>query len=114
MAFQKPNDPVNSMSPASADEGDGGADFLRQRGGVEAAAAAFQIIGHVQCDQSRQAEAQDGGGKSEMASQIRRVEDQNHRVGAGNILSLPGQNVARDPFVLATGSQAVDARQIHQ
>ncbi len=54
-----------------------------KRRNVHFAAARFQIVRHVQQNQSRQAQAQNRRGQHQMPPQVRRVQDQDDRIRLG-------------------------------
>ena len=76
------------------------------------AAAALQVVGHVQDHQRRQAQAEDRRGQHQMPARL--VESRISRTASGlrQILHLAEQNVVRDALVFGAGIQAVDAGQI--
>ncbi len=101
-------DAVNACSFGSADQSNGRIQLTRERRNVYLATANGQIICHVQQNQSRQAKAEDGSREHEMTPEIRRIEDQNDRVGLGKSGPLALEHIMRDLFVFGPGMKAVD------
>ena len=62
---------------------------LRELAQIELAAAAAQIVGHVQDDQRGQAERQNRRGQHQVARQVGGIQDQQHGFGLGVPARLP-------------------------
>ena len=78
------------------------------------AAAALQIVGHVEDDQRRQLQAENRRGQHQVAAEVGAIENQQQGVGLGDAGHGAGQDIAGDLFVFRARVQAVDAGQIDQ
>ncbi len=78
------------------------------------AAAAFQIVRHVEDDQRGQFQAEDRRGQNQVAPQVGAIQNQQQRVGLGDAGHGASQDIASYLFVFRARVQAVDAGQIHQ
>ncbi len=76
---------VDALPFSGADQRDRRAELHGELGGIDFAAAAAEIVGHVEDDQRRQAETEDRRGEDQMAAEIGGIEDQQDGVGLGNI-----------------------------
>ena len=76
------------------------------------AAAAAQIVGHIEDHQRGQAQRQDRRGQHQMAAQVGGIEHQQHGFGLGAVVAQAVQHVVGDLLVLRARRQAVDAGQI--
>ena len=103
---------LEPLAPRRAHERDRRPELRRERLRVDVAAAARQLVGHVQDDEGRKPERENGSREDEMPLQVRRVEDQEHGVGLRHALHLALEDVVRHPLVLRARRQAVDARQV--
>ena len=103
---------VESFAARRADQSHRRSQLHAQFGHVHAAAAARQIVGHVQDHQRRQTQAEHGRRQHQMTRQVGRIEDQQYGIRLGQILHLAEQNVVGDALVFGAGFQAIDAGEI--
>ena len=72
-----------------------------ERRGIHLARAAREIVGHVEDYKGGKPEAENGGGEHQVAAQIRRIENQQHRVGLAD--EGPADVVLETPQEIAGG-----------
>ncbi len=113
-AVHELEDLFDALSLGSANEGHRRSEFSGELGRIHVAAAAFEIVGHVEDHQRRQLQAENRRGQHQMAAQIGAIQDQQQGVGLGNAGHVTRQDIARDLLVFRARIQAVDAGQIHQ
>ncbi len=113
-AFHELEDLLDALAFGRADERNRRTELAGQLGRVHVAAAAFEIVRHIEDDQRRQLQAEDGRGQHQVAAQVGAIQDQQQSVGLGDAGHVPSQYVAGHLFVFRARVQAVDAGQIHQ
>ena len=79
---------------------------------IQLAAAAAQIVRHIEDDQRGQAERQDRRGQHQVAAQVGGIEHQQDGFGLRRVGALAGEHVVGDLLVFRARREAVDARQI--
>ncbi len=82
--------------------------------GIELKPVALGEIDHVESDDRRQAKLDQLEREAEVVVEVRRVDDDDQRVGLPLALLLAEEHVARDRFVGARGIEAVGAGQVDQ
>ena len=105
---------LDALALGRAHERDGGAELLGERRGVHGAAARLELVGHVQDDERREAQGEDGRREHEVPLEVRRVENEEDRVGPRLPCHLAREDVARHALVLGARRQAVDAGQVDE
>ena len=113
-AFHELENFLDALALGSADERHRRTKLARQLGRINVAAAAFQIVGHIEDHQRRQLEAEDRRREHQMAAEVGAIQDQQQRIGLGDAGHGAGQDVARHLFIFRPRVQAVDAGQIDQ
>ena len=88
------------------------AELFFERGHIQIAAAAPQLIGHIQDDQRGGAERQDRCGQHQVPLQVGGIEQQQDGVGFGRIRALPLEHIVRHLLVFRSRREAVDAGQV--
>ncbi len=101
-AWRRPGNrrPGPMPSPlARADQRHRSAQFRRERLQIQLAAAAAQVVRHVQDDQRGQAQRQNGRGQHQVARQVGGIEHQQDGFGLGSVGALAGEHVVRHLLV---------------
>ena len=88
------------------------AELCLQSLGIEFQSVTLRQVDHVQRDDRRQPKLDQLQREAKMVVEVRRVDDDQQRVGCALALLAAEQHVARDRFVRAGGIQAVGARKI--
>ena len=113
-SFHELEDLFDALPFGGADQRNRRAEFTGELGRIHLAAAALQIVRHVEDHQRRQLQAENRRGQHQMAAQVGAIQDQEQRVGLGDAGHGAGQNVAGHLFVFRARVQAVNAGQIDQ
>ena len=113
-ARQKIEHLIHAFATPRADQRHGRAQFRCQFLQIHAAAAAAQVVGHVEDHQRGQAQRQDGRGQHQVARHVSGIEHQQHGFRLGGVGALAGQNVVRHLLVLRTGRKTVHSREVDQ
>ena len=102
-----------SLAGAGADGHDRHADVLAHLPRIDRQAALLGQVAHVQRKHRRQTQTQCLGRENEITTEIRRVGDDQQRLGPAIEMDAPLEIVASNLRFRPVEIQAVDARQIH-
>ena len=105
---------LEARSMHGADVRYGGAELPRQLERVDLAAARLHQVAHVQQHQRGQTDGEHRRGEHQLAGQMQRVQNQQHRVGLGHARHRAAQHIHGDARVFRVRSERVDSRQIDQ